>query len=155
MNQLSSETILVQFILHKFDEMTEVVRRLDDDVANSTLQAPGSNSAVQILVHCCGMMRRWSSTVNLGVPIARDRDSEFQAEMSVSDVLDLAKRTREQFICDTRQTQMQEPPQAVPSSREHFWTCTAEGVLLHVLEEIAQHLGQMQVTVDTVFSDES
>lgn len=38
-----------------------------------------ANAPVAVLVHCCGMARRWSSNVNLRVPVARDRETEFAA----------------------------------------------------------------------------
>lgn len=137
-------------ILQKFDELTELLVGLDDELANRSLPWEGSNSIVQILVHCCGMMRRWSSSVNLGNDIPRDRDTEFSVIMSVTKATQLASDTRESYISDINSTNMQSPPARVPDGREHFWTVTCEGVLFHVLEELSQHLGQAQVTRDAL-----
>lgn len=144
----ASEEALKRLILQKFDELVSLVESLEDSVANTQLAVPGSNSVVQIVVHCCGMMRRWSSSVNLGQEVHRDRDREFSAEMSVADAVRLAHATRAAFIRDVEATEMQAAPARVPQGRAHFWTGTAEGVLFHVLEEISQHLGHAQITRD-------
>ena len=40
---------------------------------DTALPVDGSISPCAILTHCLGMMRHWSSTVNLGRPVPRDR----------------------------------------------------------------------------------
>ncbi|GFZ95487.1 hypothetical protein GCM10011359_26250 [Nesterenkonia alkaliphila] len=144
----ADDQILVEFILQKFDELLGVLRQLDDEQANATLPADGSNSVVQLVTHCCGMMRRWSSTVNLGMEVPRDRRAEFQAVMPAAEALELAARTRELFLKDVTQTDFDAAPVHVPPGRDHFWTASCRGVLFHVLEEIAQHLGQAEITRD-------
>ncbi|MBG6192450.1 putative damage-inducible protein DinB [Arthrobacter sp. CAN_A212] len=150
MIKTASEMALDGLILQKFDELTELLVGLDDELANRSLPWKGSNSIVQILVHCCGMMRHWSSSVNLGNDIPRDRDTEFSAIMSVTEATQLASDTRESYISDIKSTNMQSPPVRVPDGREHYWTVTCESVLFHVLEELSQHLGQAQVTRDAL-----
>lgn len=154
-NRTASEMALDGLILQKFDELTELLVGLDDELANRSLPWEGSNSIVQILVHCCGMMRRWSSDVNLGHDVPRDRDAEFSASMSVAETRQLMSDTREAYVSDVASTSMQSPPVRVPNGREHFWTATCEGVLLHVLEELSQHLGQAQITRDALIRSQS
>jgi len=125
-----------------------LVSVMDDESANWRPERPGANSVVALLVHCCGMARRWSSTVNLGVAIPRDRDAEFAAPMPVADVLGLAASTRAAFISDVRATDLGAAPVAVPADREDYWTGTCQGVLLHALDELSQHLGQAEITRD-------
>ncbi|GAB3187653.1 mycothiol transferase [Nesterenkonia suensis] len=149
--------VLVTFILEKFDGLVDLVGSLDDATANSDLTGrvpagTGTNSPVQLLVHVCGMLRRWSSTVNLGVTVPRDREAEFTARMPVAEVLESAARTRRGFLDDVAATVPYASPAAVPPGRGHFWTGSCHGVLLHVLEEISQHLGHAEITRD-VLSD--
>ncbi|MGJ7442961.1 Rid family hydrolase [Aquipuribacter sp. MA13-6] len=141
---------LLTFCLQQLDALTALVGALDDETANRRPDRPGANSLVAVLVHCCGMARRWSSTVNRGVPVPRDRDAEFTARMPVADALGLAATTREAFIDDVRATRLDAAPVAVPTGREDFWTRTCRGVLLHVLEELSQHLGQAEITRDEI-----
>ena len=143
-----SEEALTRLILQKFDELVSLVESCDDALANTELEAPGSNSVIQLLVHSCGLIRRWSSTVNLGQEIPRDRDREFHAKMSVPDAIALAQETHAAFLRDLESTDMQAAPSRVPPDRAHFWTVTCEGVLHHVLEEVSQHLGHAQITRD-------
>lgn len=144
--------VLVTFILTKFDELTELLGSLDDDTANTELAIDGSNSVIQLVLHCCGMMRRWSSGVNLGVEIPRDRDAEFTARRPVREVLTLAARTRAAFIADVDGTDLAAPPAVVPAGRRQFWMGSGHGVLLHVLEEISQHLGHAEITRDVLLA---
>lgn len=152
MARTASEDALEKMVLQKFDELVALVGATDDATANRTLPVEGSNSVVQILVHCCGMMRRWISTVNLGREVPRDRDAEFTSSMTLNAVESLANSTRAACQDDLSQTVMQSSPALVPSGREHYWTTTCEGVLLHVLEELCQHLGQAEVTRDVLMS---
>ncbi len=145
----AKETVL-EFILLKFDELVALVSAMDDERANAELPVDGSNSTVQLLVHCCGMLRRWSSSVNLGVEVPRDREAEFTAVMPVAQALELAARTRAAFVEDIQQTDLAAAPAAVPAGRETFWTATCHGVLLHVLEELAQHLGHAEIARDVL-----
>jgi hypothetical protein len=146
----AAETHLVRLILEKFDALVELTAQLDDTAANAVLPVAGSNSAVQLLVHCCGLLRRWSSTVNLGVEVPRDRSAEFEAVMPVAEALALAARTRPAFLADVAATDLTAPPRVSPPDHDDYWTSSCEGVLLHVLEELSQHLGHAEVTRDLV-----
>lgn len=143
---------VVQMTLMKLDELVDLASRLDDESANATLPVEGSNSVVQILTHCCGVMRRWSSTVNLGVEIPRDRDAEFSANMPVAEVLELARVARAGYLADVEQSDLNAPPANPGRHSNAFWLATQGGVLVHVLEEICQHLGHAEITRDVVMS---
>lgn len=155
MTHSASETALTQLILHKLDELVTLVSSCNDNEANTELNHAGSNTLIQLLAHCCGMMRRWSSSVNLGIEVPRDREQEFRTAMSVQESVELAGRTRTAFVADVAATEMQMSPALIPTGREHFWTVTCEGVLLHVLEELSQHLGQAQITRDVLAGDDT
>lgn len=144
-----NDQILVQLVLEKFDQLFETVNDIPDEVINSCLPIEGSNSPVQILLHCCGMMRRWSSTVNLGITVPRDRDAEFSAKLAKPDALNLASETRTAFVADISRTELHQSPAALPPGREiEYWMATCEGVLMHVYEELCQHLGHLEITQD-------
>ncbi len=140
--------VLLAFCLQKLDALTAIIGALDDDGVNWRPNHPGANSLVAVLAHCCGTTRRWSSSVNLGVAVPRDRDAEFAARMPVADAMQLAATARAAFIDDVRVTRLDAAPVAVPPERVDFWTGTCRGVLLHVLEELSQHLGQAEITRD-------
>ncbi|MFJ2352325.1 DUF664 domain-containing protein [Glutamicibacter sp. AGC13] len=144
-----SEQVLVQLLLEKFDQIIEIIATLPEELSNVRPGIPGGNSPTQLLMHCCGMMRRWSSTVNLGVAIPRDRAAEFTANLPTVQALAHASVVRAEFTADLAQTQMQASPASLPVGREdEFFAQTCQGVLLHVLEELCQHLGHLEITRD-------
>lgn len=145
----ASEQILVQLILEKFDQLYKTVDDIPEELINSCLPIEGSNSPVQILLHCCGMTRRWSSTVNLGIAVPRDRDAEFNAKMVKAEALMLASEARTAFVADISRTELQQPPAVMPPGRDvEYWMATCEGVLMHVYKELCQHLGHLEITRD-------
>lgn len=138
---------LVDFTLAKLDEIIDAVGDLDDATANAVPPAPGANSPFVLLTHCLGMMRRWSSTVNLGIRIPRDRDAEFSAIGRVADLLVSAAEVRAAFLADLTATDWNSPPVA-PATGYGPWSQSTFGVLLHVFEELCQHLGHLEITLD-------
>lgn len=96
-----------------------------------------------------GLTRRWASTVNRGIEVPRDRDAEFRACGSVAELIAEAVRQREAFIDDVTSTGwMAAPPPDPPAF--HLVDCRA--VLVHVIEELAQHLGQLEITRDLLMA---
>lgn len=143
--------VLLRYALETFDAIVGILTEMDDETANASLPAPGSNSPYALLAHCLGMMRRWSSTVNLGREVPRDRDAEFRAQGSVADLLEEAARVRAAFIADVEATDLDAAPAARPADEpegHHVVDCRA--VLLHVVEELAQHLGHLEITRDVL-----
>ncbi len=138
---------LIDFSLVKLDEIVDAVGALDDANANAVPAVPGANSPYALLTHCLGMMRRWSSTVNLGVTVPRDRDAEFSAAGPVADLLVRAAEVRRAFLDDLAATDWAAPPVA-PATGYGPWSQTTFGVLLHVFEELCQHLGHLEITLD-------
>ena len=66
------------------DAYADIVTALGDDLVNERLDGiPGSNSAFALVAHVCGMTAAWVRTVNLGIPVPRDRDAEFVASGTV------------------------------------------------------------------------
>lgn len=121
---------------------------MDDATANRTLGVQDSNSPYVLLFHSLGAMRRWSSTVNRGIEVPRDRDAEFRASGSVNELLELAAVQRQAFIEDVRATDLYAPPAAAPLRTHPEQTATCLSVLIHVIEELAQHLGHLEITRD-------
>lgn len=75
--------------------------------------------------------------------------------MPVAGVLELAATTRAAFLADVKRTDPSAVPVAAPPGREDFWLTSAEGVFLHVLEELCQHLGHAEITRDVLLADRS
>ena len=136
------------------DGFGAICEELGDDLVGERLDGvPGSNSAFALVSHVVGVMAYWGSTVNRGVVVPRDRDAEFTATGTVDEALAMLDAGRTRFRDDVRAAAPTEAP-ANPSrsDRHDGFTRTQGGVLLHVYEELAQHLGQLEVTRDVLLA---
>lgn len=145
---MSTDRILLEFTLQKFDELFGVIGSAGDELANRRPEVEGANSLYAIGSHVLGMMRFWSCTTNRGVEVPRDRDAEFTASGSVDELLTRAAVERERFITDVSSVRAHQVPANRPAGRDEQWLVSCHGVLLHVFEEICQHLGHAELTRD-------
>jgi hypothetical protein len=132
------------------DEMRAIVTELGDDLANRRPELPEANSPYAILTHCCGVMEGWGGEVIANRPIQRDRPAEFQASGTVADLLTKVAESKERLRADAAAAQWLSPP-AGPVDEDDAATPlgrTQGGVLMHVFEELSQHLGQVELTRD-------
>lgn len=141
------DALLGRFCLLKLDELIAAVAALDDTHANATPPAPQANSPYQLLAHCLGMLTQWSRADILGESVERDRDAEFTSSGSVEALVARARGVRERFAHDLARI---DPAAPIPgrADRTDFWADSAEGILLHVFEELCQHLGHLEITRD-------
>jgi hypothetical protein len=131
--------------------MIRIVGELGDDLANRRPPVAGANSPYVILTHCLGVMEYWAGATVAGRSIDRDRDAEFTASGDVAALCHRAEDARERLRHDlssgfeswsTPGSVRPNPADPVPYSK------TKGAVLLHILEELFQHLGQMEMTRD-------
>jgi hypothetical protein len=103
-----------------------------------------------ILTHCLGLMEYWAGATVAGRSIERDRDAEFTARGDVATLCqraeDAGKRLREDLsgLEPWSKPSSVRPDPAGPVPYDE----TKGAVLLHILEELFQHLGQMEITRD-------
>lgn len=143
------------FVDQALDGMVGIVRELGDDLASSRPDLPGANSPYAILTHCLGVMEFWGGYMLADRPIERDRDAEFRAEGRVDDLAERAAAARRRLVADISAGDPSAPPRHDPVYPEDADTPigrTQAGVLLHVLRELTQHLGQMEVSRDAILS---
>ncbi|HZT95274.1 MAG TPA: DinB family protein [Chloroflexota bacterium] len=137
----------------KLEEMSEIVRELGDERANLRPQLPGANSPYVILTHCLGVLEYWAGQVVAGRRIARDRAAEFRAHGDVGALLDRVEAAKQQFRSDLTGIRLEAPLSDSPPDSYDLGRKTNGRVLMHVLEELAQHLGQMEITRDLLNRD--
>jgi hypothetical protein len=95
-------------------------------------------------------MEYWAGATVAGRSIERDRDAEFTATGDVATLCQRAEEARRRLRDDlsgldpwaTPGSVRPNPADPVPYSE------TKGAVLLHILEELFQHLGQMEITRD-------
>jgi hypothetical protein len=141
---------LVAFIDQALDALGAVVEGLGDELVNRRPDLPGANSPFALATHCAGVMEFWAGHVIAGRTVERDRDAEFEAAGPAADAVAALERARRQLHIDLAGFASAQAPRrplppvdaALPLGRSQG------GALLHVYEELAQHLGQLEVTRD-------
>jgi hypothetical protein len=139
------------FLLDRhLDEMLAIAGELGDALVNVTPPLPGANSAFQLVFHCCGMLEWWTREAVLGIDVGRDREAEFTSSGSVAELTARVDVVRRRLRADLAVIDLDGPLRGDPS--EHYKGTpigeSARGVLLHVLEELAQHHGHLELTRD-------
>ena len=131
--------------------IADILGDLGDDRACVRPPLPGANSPYGIATHCVGLVEFWLGSVVGGERIPRDRAGEFTATGTVADVTarldDVAAR-----VPGWVEIALTEGPRdrtAVGSTQTTaVREATAEWMLLHVIRELSQHLGQLELTRD-------
>jgi hypothetical protein len=132
--------------------MARIVTDLGDERANSRPPFNGANSPYAILTHCLGVLEYWAGATVAGRSIERDRAAEFVAQGPVAPLLARTEKAREQLAADVAGLDAWDPPQSVHRDPDDPvpYSETKGAVLLHILEELFQHLGQMEITRDAL-----
>ena len=132
--------------------MAGIVEELGDELANRRPSFRDANSAYVILTHCLGVMEYWGGATVAERPVQRDRSAEFTASGDVAGLLRRAEHARRRLREDIVGLVAGAAPVGVrpePGDPEPY-TRTKGAVLVHILEELFQHLGQMEITRDTL-----
>ena len=131
--------------------MLEIAESLGDERVNVVPELPGANSAYQLVFHCCGMLEWWTRESILGRPVHRDRAAEFAATGTVASLQARVRQVIEQLDEDLPLIDLDAPLRGPYA--DYGGTpiaASARGALLHVLEELAQHHGHLEITRDLV-----
>ena len=138
-----------------FDGIEAVLALLDDDSVNRT-PLPGTvNTVFALMTHVHGMACYWGGSLIAGERNPRDRASEFRSRGTVAEARDLLDDLRARLPGWVERRVHRGGPR--PARRGHeprdAADVTAEWALQHLLHEIAQHLGHMEICRDLVLAD--
>jgi hypothetical protein len=144
------------FVDQALDAMCAIVSQLGDESANRRPQVDGTplagaNSPYAILTHCLGVMEYWGGVMVAGRTVERDRASEFVAVGTSAELLDRVTSARQRLEADVRVAEADTGLRHAPDPEDaDLPYATKGGVLVHILEELYQHLGQMELTRDVL-----
>jgi hypothetical protein len=140
-----------RYLRHAFGQMLDVVDRLGDERVNRRPHGDGTNAVAALVIHCCGVTEFWLGHVALGRPSTRDRAAEFVATASVAELHELVARTVDTAAADLVRLEAGEGNDR-NGGRAHLLDGDGSdaSAVLHVLEEIYQHLGHMELTADAL-----
>ena len=148
--ELDPATICL-YVRHAFHGMDKVLDRLNDETVNMAPPAWGTNSVAGLIVHCCELAPSWFLLPGLGRESVRDRDAEFQAHATIAEL-----RARITAAADHTCAVVEDfvvGPTVSNHPLRNFMPGTdrSDGALvIHVLEELFQHLGHMEVSADAL-----
>ncbi len=147
---LEATTIKNYFNL-AFANMDKVLDRLDDETVNVRPDGWGTNSVAGLITHCCALAPSWLETPGLGRETIRDREAEFATTATIAELRSAIEATNakigplvDEFV-------------AGPTALDHELRVFLPGddrsdgaLVLHVFEELFQHVGHMDVTADAL-----
>ena len=148
--ELTTATVCIYFD-RAFRGMHRVLDRLDDPTVNVQPHGPSTNSVAALITHCCGMAPFWLEHVGLDLPTDRDRDAEFVATSTVTQLRDAIDELRSR--CEELVGRLEGTPSATYHERRAELPGgdrSDSSIVLHVLEELFQHLGHMELTADAL-----
>jgi hypothetical protein len=143
------------FVDDALAEMADILRSLGDDLVNRRPDPDGANSAYAIVTHCLGVMEYWGGATVADRQITRHRAAEFTAEGEVEPLLANMTAARATLEADLRHLDaMAAPHQRAPNPKHQEPFEYRQGaVLVHLLRELFQHLGHLELTRDVVQVD--
>jgi hypothetical protein len=138
------------FLDRALDGMLGAISDLGDDLANEVPPLDGANSPWAITYHCTRVADYWIGHLIAGRPTNRDWASEFTSRGTVGELVDRIETLRQHLKVDLETFDPGTPLTDTPRSEYQgpSRTLTPTGVLLHVLEELAQHHGQVELSRD-------
>lgn len=128
-------------------QISEAMQGLNDEAANWHPLSEGTNSIYALLAHLMGVDNFWVRQVINGEVGHRDREAEFRASGSLSEILsrwEKAWTEIEVMIGKLTLTQLSEA-RSLPF-RPESGTVTVRWCVLHLVSHCATHLGHIQLT---------
>ncbi len=147
-----SATDYMWFVDLALGQMAGIVEELGDDLAKRRPPFRGGNSTFVILTHCLGVMEYWGGATVAERPVRRERAAEFSASGNVAELLRRTEHARRRLREDIVGLHAMAAPVGVrPDPDDPVPYTQAKGAaLIHILEELFQHLGHMQITRDAL-----
>lgn len=142
-----------RYLRHAFAELLGVADRLGEVKVNERPLGPHTNSVTGLIMHCCGVAEFWLGHVGLGRPSQRDRDSEFTQTATLAELHRAAGVTLRQIETDLEQIAASADSEFVAGRQFLLDGDESDGALVvHVIEELFQHLGHAELAADALLS---
>lgn len=137
-----------------FNRMLAVADRLGDARSNERPIGPQTNSVAGLIIHCCGVAEFWLGHVGVGRDSMRAREDEFTRTASLAELGGMVGATVRQIDEDIRAidggvtSAHAAGRQFLPGGDE-----SDAALVLHVVEELFQHLGHCEIAADALLAD--
>lgn len=135
---------------HALTQLLGVADRLGEPSINVRPLGPGTNSVAALVVHCCGVADFWLGHVALGEPTTRDRESEFSKTASLTELHQVVDSTLERVADHLARLDAGEGTDEGGRQFLRGGDTSDASVVLHVIEELYQHLGHAELAADAL-----
>ena len=144
-----SPTVARAYLDRAFGHMLTVLDRVADDELTDRPLGPDTNSVSGLVVHCTELCEFWLGHVGLGDPTDRARDAEFLSEAGRQE---LVERIATAQAAVPRHLERLAAGEGRPNEMRAFLYGDEgdDALVLHVVEELYQHVGHLEVTADAL-----
>jgi uncharacterized damage-inducible protein DinB len=143
-----------RYLRHALTQMLTVADRLGDELVNERPVGPETNAVAALVTHCCAVTEFWLGHVGLGRVSHRDRASEFSSTATVAELHALVHATVRQASDD-----LELIAAGKTQTDRAGWQFLGEAgdetdaaLVLHVVEELYQHVGHMELAADALLA---
>ena len=144
----------VRFCRRTIDGTRSAVDRIGDSRINTQPDLTGGSTPFQLVTHAFSAAEWWCAHIVCGYPSDRVRSDEFAAHGSVADLHTHGDRLLARLV-DLKPEMAAATELAFPARTqtplEGEWTVGA--ALIHAYEELAQHLGHLEMTADVLVAE--
>jgi uncharacterized damage-inducible protein DinB len=139
------------YMRRAFEQMLDVADRLGDERVNERPLGTNTNAVAALIIHSRAVAEFWIGHVGLGRPTSRDRESEFSTTATVAELHALVDETLAQLsedlaAIDAGNTQPDRTGRQFLEGGDE----SDGAIVLHVLRELYQHLGHMELAADAL-----
>jgi hypothetical protein len=139
------------YMRRAFGQMLDVADRLGDERVNERPLGADTNAVAALIIHSRAVAEFWIGHVGLGRPTSRDRASEFSTTATVAELHALVDETLAQLsedlaAIDAGKTQPDRTGRQFLEGGDE----SDGAIVLHVLRELYQHLGHMELAADAL-----
>lgn len=130
------------------EDISKVIRGLNDEAANWQPLQAGTNSIYAILTHIIGVDNFWVRQIIGGQTVQRNREAEFRASGKIAELLTVWEESWiqiESLLGKLDHAQLLEV-RSRPFSSEQQESITVQWIILHLITHYATHLGHIQLT---------
>lgn len=131
-----------------FTQILQVADRVGDERVNVRPLGPQTNAVAPLIIHCCEVAEFWLGHVALGRPSVRDRKSEFSRTATLAELHERVDNAVLKTISDIRRLDAGEGRDEGGRQFLEAGDGSDAAVVIHVLEELFQHLGHMELAAD-------
>ncbi len=148
-------TDIQPFIELAFARMMSKATALGDRVSERP-NLIDANSVYGLVTHCLGLTEWWLDHVVLGNPTSRDRAAEFSRAGSVADLQTAVEAFIHQLPALLAAVESNRTPVSAeldPTQSLRTWPWTTNAIVLHVIEELFQHAGHVDISAGLLLRD--